>query len=195
MPFAGGPLNPQKFFAPPEPFVVSSTVVIPAQQGLVLATFAPTVSLPRLMTPANAALTLTEFAATVSTPRLLTPASVGLVLSTFAPALHVSPVGTPSAAVLALTTFAPTFSGLASHAVFVTPDARPLILVGYSPDVQGDPHARAVGHVVSDVGRTRWYPYQDDTQDRYQKQLAIIVLFQSQAITEEEFVVLLAAAA
>ncbi len=60
------------------------------------------------VTPTTRALVLSTFAPTVSTPRLVTPATRALVLATFAPAVVVGKTVTPTTRALVLSTFAPT---------------------------------------------------------------------------------------
>ncbi|KKK80559.1 hypothetical protein LCGC14_2822270, partial [marine sediment metagenome] len=59
--------------------------VTPTTIALTLATFAPTVSTPRLVTPGVIALTLATFVPTISTPVTVTPPTLALTLATFAP--------------------------------------------------------------------------------------------------------------
>ena len=81
----------------------------PGTASLVLTTFAPVVSTPRLVTVGKATLTLTTFAPTVAAPRLVTPGKLALTLTTFAPTVSVPRLVTVGKLSLTLTTFAAIF--------------------------------------------------------------------------------------
>ena len=130
-------------------------VITPPVLALTIATFAPTVSTPRLVTPPTAVLTLaafapavtvgvqvvpgvralllTPFAPTVLTPRLVTPPVLALTTTTFAPTVSTPRLVTPALLALTLTTFAPTVTVGAS--TVVTPGVLALLLTTFAPGV------------------------------------------------------------
>jgi hypothetical protein len=127
------PTNATLVLASFAPTVSTPRLVTPGKATLVLATFAPTVSTPRLVTPGKGTLTLTTFAPTVLAPRLVTPGKGTLVLASFAPTVQIGVRVTPNIGTLTLSTFAPTV--LTPR--LVTPSTAALVLTGFAPTVTG----------------------------------------------------------
>jgi hypothetical protein len=88
LPFRSRQIRPQR--------VSVDIQVVPATASLVLTTFAPSVSTPRVVTPGTRALVLTTLAPTVSTPRVVTLGKVSVVLATFAPTVTVAAPSQPA---------------------------------------------------------------------------------------------------
>lgn len=188
--------------------------VSPTTAALVLTGFAPTVATPRAVVPGVATLVLTGKVAAIAAPRVLTPGKATLALSTFAPSVAAPRLVTPGKSSLVLTGFAP--SANASVPVSVVPQAAALVLTGYSPDVAGDLRNGELGHVVSDTGRRLRFPIADELPEPVEitpgaarltlktyapaitKASAVAFTLEelaglADALTEEEFAVLLAA--
>lgn len=115
----------------------ANVTVTPGLLALTLATFAPTVSTPRLVTPGVLALVLTAFAPTVTIGGsvTVTPGTLALVLATFAPVITVSDNKTVIPGLLALTlaAFTPTVTATANQ--LVTPGVLALALTTFAPTV------------------------------------------------------------
>ena len=92
----------------------SGPTVTPTTASLTLATFAPTVTTPRLCTPTTAALTLTTFAPILGNGYV--PTTAALTLTTFAPTVSTPSVCTPTTAALTLTPLSPTVTTALSTA-------------------------------------------------------------------------------
>jgi hypothetical protein len=180
----------------------------PANASLTLAGFAPTISTPVLVTPAKASLVTAAFAPAVSTPRQVAPAKLALVLATSVPSVAVPRLVTPAATALSLATFAPTVSATANR--LLTPATGLLVLATFAPIVIGTPP------VILPTEATGFF----ETSDRYKAPFklrkefyeaipdwteeqpaaaladnaaALVALFTAGAITEDEFVALIAA--
>ena len=110
---------------------VAGQTVTPDPLPLILAPFAPVVSVSnnQLVTPATATLTTAAFAPTVSTPRLVVPGVLGLTITTFAPVVALSVI--PGVAALTLATFAPTVS----TPRLATPGVLALTLTTFAPSI------------------------------------------------------------
>lgn len=127
----------------------AGTTVTPTTASLTLATFAPTVSTPRLAVPTTASLTLTAFAPTVSTPRLAVPTTATLVTASFAPTVTATAnvTVTPGVATLVTAGFAPTVT--ASDNQSVTPTTTALSLATFEPTVSASDNQAVVPGVVA----------------------------------------------
>lgn len=191
---------------------------VPATASLVLTSFIPVVATPVNVVPGKTSLVLTEFASVVATPRVVTPAKLSLLLATSAPAIATPRAAVPGKLTLSLATFAPAINSTAN--LLTIPAAAALTLKTYSPAVQGDP---VVSTDASGSGKAEifydsdhfpgpsWKPQEftdlpDDPlpgEAPRAKQLfvdlnpdnavAFIALFEDGALTEDEFVALLAA--
>ena len=115
------------------PLVSTPRLVTPPTRALTLTTFAPAVLTPRVVTPGVLALTIISFAPTVSTPLLVVPPTRALSLTAYAPAVLTPRLVTPSTLALTLTTFAPTVTVTTN--VTVTPTTLALVLTTYAPTV------------------------------------------------------------
>lgn len=108
--------------------------VTPPTLALTLATFAPTVSTPRLVTPPVESLVATGYAPSVTIGVRVTPPTASLTTTGYAPTVGLGPVTvTPGTVALTTTGYAPTVTVQAD--VSVTVPAGALTITTYAPRV------------------------------------------------------------
>lgn len=111
------------------PTIRLNKLVTPPVKALALTTYAPQVIAPRLATPAKLSLTLTTFVPSVLTPRLVTPGVLALTATKYAPQIKLSVI--PPVKALGLATFVPTVSAPR----LATPPVKTLSVATFAPTV------------------------------------------------------------
>lgn len=182
-------------------------VITPATASLTLAAFAPTVSTPRFVTPAKTSLAVTGLAPAIATPRLATPATSTLSLTGNVPTVATPELVAPAKAALTVTSFAPAVTTTTNW--LLTPPAAALSLTGQAPKVTAANPPLRVGGAVLPVHVSPVAPYYrpPSRPSIYQEQVqlaqpvpaavnnrtAITALYVAGALSDEEFLALLAA--
>jgi hypothetical protein len=145
--FRRGPLRPENFFEPSQPFGFPQPVVIvPASANLNLDALSILLEdgVTDLLQEDGVQIVLLDgreaptFAPTVSTPRLVTPAKASLVLTEFTPTVNTPRLVTPAARALILSPFAPTVA----TPRLVTPALRALTLTTFAPGLTITAHVQ-----------------------------------------------------
>lgn len=163
--------------------------------------FAPAVSVPRLVTPSVRTLSLATFAPVVATPRVVAPPVRALALATFAPLVTATRNVTvsPATASLVLATFAPVVTGdppvtlplaidhpYRQRVPVHQPVPPPRIHIPVHIDLR--PTVRKIR--IPEPARSLPQPVAEGTADNHE---ALVALYASGALSDSEYAALIAA--